>query len=68
MIDRQIFAVHDFFFDGNIDGNCLLPSVIARAEVIYGKVELFEKDFELVVSLTLSILTKIILEVYKLFL
>ena len=28
---RQKFAVDDFLFDGNIEGNCLLPSVIARS-------------------------------------
>ena len=27
-----------FFFDGNIEGNCLLPSVIARADYLNKKV------------------------------
>ena len=31
MIDGKKNAADDFLFDGNIEGNCLLPSVIARA-------------------------------------
>ena len=31
MINGKKFAADDFLFDGNIEGNCLLPSVIARA-------------------------------------
>ena len=38
MMDGKKFAANDFLFDGNIEGNCLLPSVIARADYLNKKV------------------------------